>query len=315
MYTFDRLIGHDFEEISVQQDIRTWPFQVINNNSTPNVKVINEEKERSFSAEEILSFIFAKMKSIAEVYTGENITRAVITVPAQFTSQQIESLKHAATLANLEIIETIDEPIAAAIAYRLDSKPYGTNIIVYDLGGGTCDVSLLTVGFDGFDYLARSSDVYLGGNHFDNRVVDYFIKRFNKKHTIDLSTNKTALAKMKLNVEKAKRVLSSGRRVRIEIDDIVQGIDFDEVLTREKFNKLNKDLFEKTIELLETVLKEAPAGMDISDISEIVLVGGSTRIPKIKQLVKEFFDGKEFNTGIIPEEVIAYGAAVYAATL
>merc|ERR1711879_1109535 len=241
------------------------------------------------------------------------ISHAVVTVPAYFDDSQRQATKDAGTIAGMTVLRIINEPTAAAIAYGLDKQNRETNIIVYDLGGGTFDVSLLTLDEGVFEVLATDGDTHLGGQDFDQNVIAFLIKTFKKKHKKDITNNLRALAKLRREVEKAKRSLSSQHQVKIEIDNFAEGIDFSETLTRARFEELNSDLFRKTLKPVQTVMKDS--GLKKSEIDEIVLVGGSTRIPKIQKLVKDFFNGKEPNRGINPDEAVAYGATVQAGIL
>merc|ERR1719411_2334123 len=257
--------------------------------------------------------VLTKMKHVAEAYLGKSVSHAVVTVPAYFNDGQRGATKDAGVIAGLTVLCIINEPTAAAIAYGLDKKHKDTNIIVYDLGGGTFDVSLLTLDEGVFEVVATNGDTHLGGQDFDERVMNHFIKVFKRKNKIDIRNNNRAIAKLRREVEKAKRALSSTTQVRIEIENFADGNDFSETLTRARFEELNNDLFRATLKPLEVVMKDA--GMKKGEIHEIVLVGGSTRIPKIQKLVKDFFNGKEPNRGINPDEAVAYGAAVQAAIL
>merc|ERR1719168_410362 len=277
------------------------------------VKVQYQGAERTFAPEEISAMVLTKMKHVAEAYLGKEVTHAVVTVPAYFDDGQRGATKDAGVIAGMTILRIINEPTAAAIAYGLDKKHKDTNIIVYDLGGGTFDVSLLTLDEGVFEVVATNGDTHLGGQDFDERVMNHFIKVFKRKNKIDIRNNNRAIAKLRREVEKAKRALSSTTQVRIEIENFADGKDFSETLTRARFEELNNDLFRQTLKPLEVVMKDA--GMKKSEIHEVVLVGGSTRIPKIQKLVKDFFNGKEPNRGINPDEAVAYGATVQAGIL
>merc|ERR1719373_228685 len=277
------------------------------------VKVQYQGAERTFAPEEISAMVLTKMKHVAEAYLGKEVTHAVVTVPAYFDDGQRGATKDAGVIAGLTVLRIINEPTAAAIAYGLDKNNRDTNIIVYDLGGGTFDVSLLTLDEGVFEVVATNGDTHLDGQDFDERVMNHFIKVFKRKNKIDIRNNDRAIAKLRREVEKAKRALSSTTQVRIEIENFADGNDFSETLTRARFEELNNDLFRQTLKPLEVVMKDA--GMKKGEIHEIVLVGGSTRIPKIQKLVKDFFNGKEPNRGINPDEAVAYGAAVQAAIL
>jgi len=313
VYDAKRMIGRRYSDKVVQKDIKLWPFEVINKDGKPYVKVQYQGADRTFAPEEISAMVLTKMKQVAEAYLGKTVTHAVVTVPAYFDDSQRGATKDAGTIAGLTVLRIINEPTAAAIAYGLNKKNKDTNIIVYDLGGGTFDVSLLTLDEGVFEVVATNGDTHLGGQDFDERVMNHFIKVFKRKNKIDIRNNDRAIAKLRREVEKAKRALSSTTQVRIEIENFADGIDFSETLTRARFEELNNDLFRQTLKPLEVVMKDA--GMKKSEIHEIVLVGGSTRIPKIQKLVKDFFNGKEPNRGINPDEAVAYGAAVQAAIL
>jgi len=313
VYDAKRMIGRRYSDKTIQKDIKLWPFEVVNKDGKPYVKVKYQGGERTFAPEEISAMVLTKMKLVAEAYLGKQVTHAVVTVPAYFDDSQRGATKDAGTIAAMTVMRIINEPTAAAIAYGLDKKHRDTNIIVYDLGGGTFDVSLLTLDEGVFEVVATNGDTHLGGQDFDERVMNHFIKVFKRKNKIDIRNNDRAIAKLRREVEKAKRALSSTTQVRIEIENFADGKDFSETLTRARFEELNNDLFRQTLKPLEVVMKDA--GMKKGEIHEIVLVGGSTRIPKIQKLVKDFFNGKEPNRGINPDEAVAYGAAVQAAIL
>jgi len=307
-----RLIGRKVDDPDVLRDMKHWPFHVSKKNGKPAISVNYKGEPRDFTAEEISAMILGKMKEIAEAYLGHKVTHAVVTVPAYFNDAQRQATKDAGTIAGLQVLRIINEPTAAAIAYGLNKKGGESQIIVYDLGGGTFDVSLLSIDDGVFEVLATAGDTHLGGEDFDNRVMDHFIKVYKKKSGTDVSNNPRAIGKLKREVEKAKRTLSSQQSTRIEIESFEGGNDFSETLTRAKFEELNMDLFRKTMKPVEQVLKDANVKKE--NIDEIVLVGGSTRIPKVQQLLKEFF-GKEPSKGINPDEAVAYGAAVQGGIL
>jgi len=313
VYDAKRMIGRRYSDKNIQKDIKLWPFEVINKDGKPYVKVNYQGGDRTFAPEEISAMVLTKMRTVAEAYLGKKVSHAVVTVPAYFDDSQRGATKDAGVIAGLTVLRIINEPTAAAIAYGLDKKHKDTNIIVYDLGGGTFDVSLLTLDEGVFEVVATNGDTHLGGQDFDERVMNHFIKVFKRKNKIDIRNNDRAIAKLRREVEKAKRALSSTTQVRIEIENFADGKDFSETLTRARFEELNNDLFRQTLKPLEVVMKDA--GMKKSEIHEIVLVGGSTRIPKIQKLVRDFFNGKEPNRGINPDEAVAYGAAVQAAIL
>ncbi|KGK38877.1 chaperone DnaK [Pichia kudriavzevii] len=313
IFDIKRLIGQRFSDKVIQREIKHLPYKIVDQDDRPVVKVEYNGEEKTFTAEEISAMILGKMKSIAEDYLGKKVTHAVVTVPAYFNDAQRQATKDAGTIAGLTVLRIVNEPTAAAIAYGLDKGEEERQIIVYDLGGGTFDVSLLSIAGGAFEVLATSGDTHLGGEDFDYRVVKHFIKVFKKKHNIDISSNPRALAKLKREVEKAKRTLSSQMSTRIEIDSFVDGIDFSEQLTRAKFEELNIELFKKTLKPVQQVLDDAK--VKASEIDDIVLVGGSTRIPKVQELLEKFFNGKKISKGINPDEAVAYGAAVQAGVL
>lgn len=308
-----RLIGRDWSDPAVQHDIKFFPFRVKEKNSKPYIQVATSQGDKEFAPEEISAMVLGKMKETAEAYLGKKVTHAVVTVPAYFNDAQRQATKDAGTIAGLVVMRIINEPTAAAIAYGLDKKEGEKNVLVFDLGGGTFDVSLLTIDNGVFEVVATNGDTHLGGEDFDQRVMDHFIKLYKKKKGKDIRKDNRAVQKLRREVEKAKRALSSSHQVRIEIESFFEGEDFSETLTRAKFEELNMDLFRSTMKPVQKVLEDA--GMTKKEVHEIVLVGGSTRIPKVQQLVKEFFAGKEPSRGINPDEAVAYGAAVQAGVL
>eukprot|EP00088_Acartia_fossae_P014833 TRINITY_DN179_c0_g2_i1.p1 TRINITY_DN179_c0_g2~~TRINITY_DN179_c0_g2_i1.p1 ORF type:complete len:664 (+),score=296.80 TRINITY_DN179_c0_g2_i1:252-2243(+) len=308
-----RLIGRDWTDKTVQSDIKYFPFKVVEKQAKPHIKVETSQGEKTFAAEEISAMVLTKMKDTAEAYLGKKVTHAVVTVPAYFNDAQRQATKDAGTIAGLNVMRIINEPTAAAIAYGMDKKDGEKNVLVFDLGGGTFDVSLLTIDNGVFEVVATNGDTHLGGEDFDQRVMEHFIKLYKKKKGKDLRKDVRAVQKLRREVEKAKRALSSAHQVRVEVESLIDGEDFSETLTRAKFEELNMDLFRGTLKPVQKVLEDAD--MTKKDIDEIVLVGGSTRIPKIQSLVKEFFNGKEPSRGINPDEAVAYGAAVQAGVL
>ncbi|KAL5484596.1 hypothetical protein EMCRGX_G021123 [Ephydatia muelleri] len=308
-----RLIGRTWDDPSVQHDIKYFPFKVTQKNNKPHVQLDIKGEKKLFAPEEISSMILTKMKETAEAYLGHPVTHAVVTVPAYFNDAQRQATKDAGTIAGLNVIRIINEPTAAAIAYGLDKKEGEKTVMVFDLGGGTFDVSLLTIDNGVFEVVATNGDTHLGGEDFDQRVMEHFIKLYKKKSGKDIIGNNRAVQKLRREVEKAKRELSSQHVARIEIESFFDGEDFSETLTRARFEELNMDLFRSTMKPCQQVLEDA--GLKKTDIDEVVLVGGSTRIPKVQQLVKEFFNGKEPNRGVNPDEAVAYGAAVQAGIL
>jgi heat shock protein 5 len=313
IFDVKRLIGRKFTDSTVQKDKKLLPFSIINKNSKPYVEVQVAGESRSYSPEEISAMVLTKMKETAEAFLGYKVFNAVVTVPAYFNDAQRQATKDAGTIAGLNVLRIINEPTAAALAYGLDKKAKERNILVYDLGGGTFDVSILTIDEGLFEVLSTNGDTHLGGEDFDQRVMDYFLKLIKKKHEIDLKSNPRALAKLRREIEKAKRALSTVHSTQVEIESLLDGEDFSETLTRARFEDLNADLFKKTLGPVQKVLSDA--GLKKNEIDDIVLVGGSTRIPKVQQLIKDFFNGKEPNRGINPDEAVAYGAAVQGSIL
>ncbi|RNA37348.1 heat shock 70 kda cognate 4 [Brachionus plicatilis] len=307
-----RLIGRKFDDPSIQADMKHWPFKVINEASEPKIQVEFKSETKTFSPEEISSMILLKMKETAEAYLGHKVTDAVITVPAYFNNSQREATKDAGSISGLNVLRIINEPTAAAIAYGLDKKEVQQerNVLIFDLGGGTFDVSILNIEEGFFEIISTAGDTHLGGEDFDNRMVNHFIEEFKCKHKKDLSKNKRAVCRLRTACERAKRTLSSSAQVNLEIDSLNEGIDFYTSITRARFEELCSDLFHGTLDSVEKALMDAK--LDKSEIDEIVLVGGSTRIPKVQKLLQDFFNGKELNKSINPDEAIAYGAAIQA---
>lgn len=311
IYEIKRLIGRRYDDPEVQRDARLVSYDIVDKNNKPYVKALVNNAEKTMSPEEVSAMILTKMKTVAEEYLGETVTKAVVTVPAYFTDAQRQATKDAGAIAGLEVLRIINEPTAAAIAYGL-SKKGERNILVYDLGGGTFDVSLLTIEDGIFEVLATNGDTHLGGSDFDQRIMDYLVGIFKRKHGVDPSESPRAVARLRAAAESAKRTLSSSTQARIELDSLYQGIDFFETLSRAKFEDLCGDLFRKTLRPVENVLKDA--GIDKSEVDDIVLVGGSTRIPKVQAMLRDFFN-KEPHRSINPDEAVAYGASVQAAAL
>jgi len=308
-----RLIGRNFGDTTVQADMKLWPFKVVNKNTRPMIEIDFKDGNKQFAAEEISAMVLSYMRKIAEDYLGQEIKSAVVTVPAYFNDAQRQATKDAGTISGLNVKRIINEPTAAAIAYGLDKKGGEQNILVFDLGGGTFDVTALTIDNGVFEVLATNGDTHLGGEDFDQRVMAYFVKAFKKKYNKDLGTDKRSLQKLRREVERVKRVLSQQHQARLEIESLFDGIDFSETLTRARFEELNIDLFKKTLDPVKKVLEDA--GLKKTDVAEIVLVGGSTRIPKVQQLLQDYFNGKELNRGVNPDEAVAYGAAVQGGVL
>ncbi|THY30818.1 heat shock 70 kDa protein [Aureobasidium pullulans] len=309
-----RLIGRKFADAEVQADMKHFPFKVIDKAGKPVVQVEFKGEEKTFTPEEISSMVLTKMRETAESYLGGTVNNAVVTVPAYFNDSQRQATKDAGLIAGLNVLRIINEPTAAAIAYGLDKKVEGErNVLIFDLGGGTFDVSLLTIEEGIFEVKSTAGDTHLGGEDFDNRLVNHFVNEFKRKHKKDLTSNPRALRRLRTACERAKRTLSSSAQTSLEIDSLFEGIDFYTSLTRARFEELCQDLFRGTMEPVERTLRDAK--IDKSSVNEIVLVGGSTRIPKIQKMVSDFFGGKEPNKSINPDEAVAYGAAVQAAIL
>ncbi|WJX64814.1 hypothetical protein P8452_49549 [Trifolium repens] len=313
-----RLIGRRFSDASVQSDMKLWPFKVIAGTSDKPMIVVNyKNEEKHFTAEEISSMVLIKMRQIAEAYLGATVKDVVVTVPAYFNDSQRQATKDAGVIAGLNVVRIINEPTAAALAYGLDMETIidddETNVLIFDLGGGTFDVCLLAIEDSVFVVNATAGNSHLGGEDFDNRMVDNFVQEFKRKHEKEISGNPRALRKLRTACERAKRILSSTLQTTIEIDSLYEGIDFYTTITRDKFQELNMDLFSNCMDTVERCLREAK--MDKSSVHDIVLVGGSTRIPKVQQLLRDFFNGKELCKSINPDEAVAYGAALQAAIL
>ncbi|KAJ4969840.1 hypothetical protein NE237_002939 [Protea cynaroides] len=312
-----RLIGRRFSDSSVQSDIKLWPFKVIAGpGDKPKIVVKYKGEEKLFVAEEISSMVLMKMREIAEAYLGATVKNAVITVPAYFNDSQRQATTDAGAIAGFSEVRTINEPSAAAIAYGLDkiSSSVGEkNVLVFDLGGGTFDVSLLTIAEGIFEVKATAGDTHLGGEDFDNRMVNYFVQEFKQKHKMDITRNPRAMRKLGNACERVKRNLSAAARTTIEIDSLCADVDFYSTVTRARFEELNMDLFRNCMEHVGRCLRDA--NMDNSSVHEVVLVGGSTRIPKVQQLLQDFFNGKKLCKSINVDEAVAYGAAVFAAIL
>jgi heat shock protein 1/8 len=311
-----RLIGRKFSDPTVQHDMKHWPFKVVcKEGDKPYIRVQYKGETKDFAPEEISAMVLLKMKEIAEAFLGQPVKDAVITCPAYFNDSQRQATKDAGTIAGLKVARIINEPTAAAIAYGLDkAKGSGErNVLIFDLGGGTFDVTLLTLDEGVFEVKATGGNTHLGGEDFDNRMVDYFVKEFKKKYGKDLTTSSKAIRRLRTACERAKRTLSSSTQATIEIDSLFEGIDFYTTITRAKFEELNIDLFKSCLGPVEQVLRDAK--LDKSQVHDVVLVGGSTRIPKVQQLLQDFFNGKELNKSINPDEAVAYGAAVQAAIL
>jgi len=310
-----RLIGRKYADSTVASDMKHWPFTVVDASGLPKLKVEYKNEEKTYTPEEISSMVLTKMKETAEAYLGHDIKDAVVTVPAYFNDAQRQATKDAGVISGLNVLRIINEPTAAAIAYGLDKvkNSQEVNVLIFDLGGGTFDVSILTIEEGIFEVKSTAGDTHLGGEDFDNRMVDHFVNEFKRKHKKDLTGNKRALRRLRTACERAKRTLSASAQANIEIDSLFEGIDYYTSITRARFEELCSDLFKGTLEPVEKALRDAK--FDKSSINDIVLVGGSTRIPKIQKLLQDFFNGKELNKSINPDEAVAYGAAVQAAIL
>lgn len=315
-----RLIGRKFDDPAVRADMEHWPFKVIaGEGGKPKIQVTYKGEEKKFYAEEISSMVLTKMKETAESYLGKEVSDAVITVPAYFNDGQRQATKDAGAIAGLNVLRIINEPTAAAIAYGLDKKAEERNVLVFDLGGGTFDVSLLTIDEGIFEVKATAGDTHLGGEDFDNRMVDHFVQEFRRKHRRNLKppaptkASQRALRRLRTACERAKRTLSSSTQATIEVDSLFEGIDFNTSISRARFEELNGDHFRKTMEPVEKCLRDAKVSK--SQVHEVVLVGGSTRIPKVQSLLSQYFNGREPCRSINPDEAVAYGATVQAAIL
>lgn len=311
-----RLIGRKFNDPIVQADIKLWPFKVIcGSGEKPMIEVNYQGETKKFHPEEVSSMILVKMKEVAEAFLGCDVNDAVVTVPAYFNDSQRQATKDAGTISGMNVLRIINEPTAAAIAYGLDKKGAGEkNVLIYDMGGGTFDVSLLTIEDGIFEVKATAGDTHLGGEDFDNRLVDFCLSDFKRKNRgKDMSGNQRAIRRLRTQCERAKRTLSSSTQATIEIDSLYEGLDYTCILSRARFEELNMDYFRNSMGPVEKVLRDG--GIDKKQVHEIVLVGGSTRIPKVQSMIQEFFNGKEACRSINPDEAVAYGAAVQAAIL
>merc|ERR1712188_164712 len=312
-----RLIGRKFDDPSVQADMKHWAFEVLSGpGNKPLIQVTFKGETKTFSPEEISAMVLTKMKETAETFIGKSIEKAVITVPAYFNDSQRQATKDAGTISGLEVMRIINEPTAAAVAYGMGVKEQAKgerNALIFDLGGGTFDVSLLTIEEGIFEVKATAGDTHLGGEDFDNRMVDHFVLEFKRKNKKDITGNARSMRRLRTACERAKRTLSSSTQTSIEIDSLFEGMDFFSSITRARFEELCMDLFRGTLEPVEKVMRDSK--MDKRSVHDVVLVGGSTRIPKMVSLLSDFFGGKEPSKSINPDEAVAYGAAVQAAIL
>jgi len=315
VFDVKRLIGRRFDDPTVKKDIESWPFKVVDDNGSPKVSVEYLGEEKTFSPQEISAMILVKMKEIAETKLAKKVEKAVVTVPAYFNDNQRQATKDAGAIAGLNVLRIINEPTAAAIAYGLGAgkSDKERNVLIYDLGGGTFDVSLLHIQGGVFTVKATAGDTHLGGQDFDTNLLEHFKKEFQKKEGKDISGDARALRRLRTACERAKRTLSNGTQTTVEIDSLFDGTDFNSQITRAKFESINQKAFQGTIQPVEQVIKDS--GIDKSKVDEIVLVGGSTRIPKIQKLLSDFFGGKKLEKSINPDEAVAYGAAVQAGIL
>ena len=316
IFDVKRLIGRRYDDTVLQSDMKHWPFSVVSKGGKPHIKVPVKGEDRIFTPEEISAMVLTKMKETAEAYLGQTVTDAVITVPAYFNDAQRQATKDAGSIAGINVLRIVNEPTAASLAYGLDKNLTNDekNVLIFDLGGGTFDVSVLNI-TDGeiFEVKSTAGDTHLGGEDFDNRMVDYFVAEFKRKYRKDISKNHRALRRLRTACERAKHILSSSTEASIDIDALYEGIDFYSKITRARFEELCIDLFRSCLEPVEKALRDAK--LDKSCIQDVVLVGGSTRIPRIQKLLHDFFNGKELNKSINPDEAVAYGAAVQAAIL
>jgi heat shock protein 1/8 len=314
IYDAKRLIGRKFKDSTVQEDMKTWPYKVIDNDGKPKIEVDYMGEQKQFFPEEISAMVLEKMKEIASAFMDTEVKDAVVTVPAYFNDSQRQATKDAGLIAGLNILRIINEPTAAAMAYGLNTgSKEERNVLIYDFGGGTFDVSLLNIDDGVFEVIATSGDCHLGGEDIDNRLVQHFINEFKRKHRKDLSQNARSVKRLKIACERLKRTLSNSTQGQLELESLYEGVDFFSSMSRARFEELNADLFRRTLEPVEKVMRDSNKSK--SEIQDIVLVGGSTRIPKIQQLLSDYFNGKELSKGINPDEAVAYGAAVQASIL
>lgn len=309
-----RLIGKKFSDPSVQSDIKHFSFTVKSGQAEKClIEVTHKDEQKTFHPEEISAMVLTEMTSIASSYLGEEIKDVVVTVPAYFNDSQRQATKDAAMIAGLNVLRIINEPTAASLAYGLDKNAQNQNVLIFDCGGGTFDLSILNIDEGVFEVLSTAGNTHLGGEDFDNRLVDHFVTEFKRKHKLDIRTSAKALRRLRTGCERAKRTLSSSATASLELDSLMEGIDFYTSISRAKFESLCDDLFRSCISPIDKLLTDAK--LDKSKISEIVLVGGSTRIPRVQKLLSDYFNGKELNKSVNPDEAVAYGAAIQAALL
>ena len=311
-----RLIGKKFNDPSVQSDMRHFSFNVKSDNSSNQkclIEVSHKGELKTFHPEEISAMILTEMASVASSYLGEEVKDVVVTVPAYFNDSQRQATKDAAVIAGLNVLRIINEPTAASLAYGFDKKDANQNVLIFDCGGGTFDLSILNIDEGVFEVLSTAGNTHLGGEDFDNRMVDHFVSEFKRKHKLDLKSNPKSLRRLRTACERAKRTLSSSTSASLELDSIMDGIDFYTSITRAKFESLCDDLFRSCINPIDKLLMDAK--LDKSSIDEIVMVGGSTRIPRIQKLLSDYFGGKDLNKSVNPDEAVAYGASIQAALL
>jgi len=308
-----RLIGRKYNDPVVQSEKKLWPFKVVDADGKPKIEVEWKGETHSFLPEEVSAAVLQKMKATAEAYLGTKVTSAVITVPAYFNDSQRQATKDAGAIAGLNVLRIINEPTAAALAYGLDRVGVDKsekNVLIFDCGGGTHDLSVLTLDDGVFEVKATAGDTHLGGEDFDNALVTHCVEEFKKKTKVDVTGNARALRRLRTACEKAKRTLSSSTQASVEVDTLADGKDFQTVITRAKFESLCESFFRRTIAPLDTLLRDAK--LDKTQIHEIIMVGGSSRIPRVRQLLSDYFNGKKLNDSVNPDEAVAYGAAVQA---
>ena len=314
VYDVKRLIGRDYTDDIITKEKRSLTYNLVNKNNKPYIEVDYKNETKQFSPEEISAMVLTKLKQIAENFLGEEVKDAVVTVPAYFNDAQRQATKDAGRIAGLNILRMINEPTAAAIAYGLEKKSKTEkNVLIFDCGGGTHDISLLSIDDGVFEVRATAGDTHLGGSDLDNSIVEYLMKEFKKKNKVDISSSKKAINRLRTAAERAKRTLSSCTTAFIEIDSLYEGIDFSTTLSRAKFENIVNHILNRCIKPVETVLKDAKVSKD--EVDEIVLVGGTTRVPKIQEMLSKFFNGKKLCQSVNPDEAVAYGAAIQAAIL